>query len=166
MARFMHLQHPVLQRCAIQSQPTLFLTEMAERVKHDDGRTVENLVHMFLDEGLASEIGSIEDKDSVGALGTLEFKGWVVESLPNSLKHLNLDIRMSIEQLSYCCENSRRSVLVPHVVSSGVKANDLGAYFMRFLTTLWNILYVSIFRSLSCDDEEALNKLQDMDSQL
>ena len=74
--------------------------------------------------------------------------------------------RMSIEQLSYCCENSRRSVLVPHVVSSGVKANDLGAYFMRFLTTLWNILYVSIFRSLSCDDEEALNKLQDMDSQL
>lgn len=41
MARFMHLQHPVLQRCAIQSQPTLFLTEMSERVKHDDGRTVE-----------------------------------------------------------------------------------------------------------------------------
>lgn len=54
---------------------------------------IQNLVHMFLDEGLASEIGSIEDKDSVGALGTLEFKGWVVESLPNSLKHLNLDIR-------------------------------------------------------------------------
>ncbi|MCD9637913.1 hypothetical protein HAX54_021463 [Datura stramonium] len=53
---------------------------------------IQNLVHMFLDEGLASEIGPLEDKDSVGAIGTLEFfKGCILESLPNSLKHLTLD---------------------------------------------------------------------------
>ncbi|KAE8687709.1 transcription factor GTE7-like [Hibiscus syriacus] len=67
---------------------------------------VQNLVNLFLDEGHASEepsdqsqttddnseIGSIEDKDSVGILGNADFlKGWVIESLPSVLKHLKLD---------------------------------------------------------------------------
>ena len=51
-------------------------------------------------------------------------------------------------------------------MSSGVKANDLGAYFMRFLTTLRNIPSVSLFRSLGDDDEKAIKKLQAMESQL
>ncbi|KAK8568286.1 hypothetical protein V6N12_006840 [Hibiscus sabdariffa] len=67
---------------------------------------VQNLINLFLDEGHASEepsdqsqttdenseIGSIEDKDSVGIVGNADFlKGWVIESLPSVLKHLKLD---------------------------------------------------------------------------
>ncbi|XP_039040582.1 myb-binding protein 1A-like protein [Hibiscus syriacus] len=67
---------------------------------------VQNLVNLFLDEGLASEEpsdqsqttdensekGSIEDRDFVGILGNADFlKGWVIESLPSVLKHLKLD---------------------------------------------------------------------------
>ncbi|KAK4739853.1 hypothetical protein R3W88_003550 [Solanum pinnatisectum] len=73
-----------------------FLRELSERVKHDNVRTVEVIVALQKHSkgkfdyitrkktSLASEIGSIEDKDSVGAVGTLEiFKGWVIESLSN-----------------------------------------------------------------------------------
>ncbi|KAI8025671.1 rDNA transcriptional regulator pol5 [Camellia lanceoleosa] len=67
---------------------------------------IQNLMSMFLDEGHASEepsdqsqttddnseIGSIEDKDAVGAMGTSDFlKSWVIDSLPSVLKHLHLD---------------------------------------------------------------------------
>ncbi|KAG5526172.1 hypothetical protein RHGRI_032450 [Rhododendron griersonianum] len=67
---------------------------------------IQNLISMFLDEGHASEepsdqsqttddnseIGSIEDKDSVGTLGTSDFlKSWVIDSLPSVLKHVQLD---------------------------------------------------------------------------
>ncbi|PPD85152.1 hypothetical protein GOBAR_DD17922 [Gossypium barbadense] len=67
---------------------------------------VQNLINLFLDEGHASEepsdqsqttdenseIGSIEDKDSIGIMGNADFlKGWVIESLPSVLKHLKLD---------------------------------------------------------------------------
>ncbi|KAG5625345.1 hypothetical protein H5410_010563 [Solanum commersonii] len=71
-----------------------FLRELSERVKHGDVRTVEVIVALQKHSkgkfdyitrkkiSLASEIGSIEDKDSVGAVGTSEiFKGWVIESL-------------------------------------------------------------------------------------
>lgn len=67
---------------------------------------IESLTTMFLDEGHSSEepsdqsqttddnseIGSIEDKDAAGILGTTEFlKSWIIESLPAVLKHLKLD---------------------------------------------------------------------------
>ncbi|XVF44901.1 hypothetical protein PTKIN_Ptkin02bG0160600 [Pterospermum kingtungense] len=67
---------------------------------------VQNLINLFLDEAHASEepsdqsqttdenseIGSIEDKDSIGIVGNADFlKGWVIESLPSVLKHLKLD---------------------------------------------------------------------------
>ncbi|XP_042007069.1 myb-binding protein 1A-like protein [Salvia splendens] len=67
---------------------------------------IESLITMFLDEGQSSEepsdqiqttddnseIGSIEDKDAAGTLGTAEFlKSWVVESLPAVQKHLKLE---------------------------------------------------------------------------
>ncbi|MCD7451609.1 hypothetical protein HAX54_012871 [Datura stramonium] len=190
---------------------------------------IQNLVDMFLDEARASEepsdqsqttddnseIGSLEDKDSIAAVGTSDFlKGWVVESLPNSLKHLTLDTnarfrvqreilkflavqglfastlgtevtsfeleekfrwpksaissalcRMCIEQLQLLLSNAQKGE-GPQVVASGLEANDLGAYFMRFLTTLRNIPSVSLFRSLGDDDEEAIKKLQAMESQL
>ncbi|MCD9637912.1 hypothetical protein HAX54_021462 [Datura stramonium] len=67
---------------------------------------------------------------------------------------------MSVKQLQLLLSNE------PQVVSSGVEANDLGAYFMRSLTKLQNIPSVSVFRSLSIDDEEAFEKLQDMESLL
>lgn len=190
---------------------------------------IQNLVDMFLDEARASEepsdqsqttddnseIGSLEDKDSIGAVGTSDFlKRWVVESLTNSLKHLTLDTnakfrvqreilkflavqglfsstlgtevtsfeleekfrwpkspissalcRMCIEQLQLLLSNAQKGD-GPQVVTSGLEINDLGAYFMRFLTTLRNIPSVSLFRSLSDDDEEAIKKLQAMESQL
>ncbi|KAK4378537.1 hypothetical protein RND71_000399 [Anisodus tanguticus] len=190
---------------------------------------IHNLVDMFLDETHASEepsdqsqttddnseIGSLEDKDSIGAVGTPVFlKAWVVESLPNCLKHLTLDTnarfrvqreilkflavqglfsstlgtevtsfeleekfrwpksaissalcRTCIEQLQLLLSNAQKGE-GPQVVASGLEANDLGAYFMRFLTTLRNIPSVSLFRSLSDDDEEAIKKLQAMESQL
>ncbi|XP_059313830.1 rDNA transcriptional regulator pol5 isoform X1 [Lycium ferocissimum] len=190
---------------------------------------IQNLVDMFLDETHASEepsdqsqttddnseIGSLEDKDSIGALGTPDFlKAWVIESLPNCLKHLTLDTnarfrvqreilkflavqglfsstlgtevtsfeleekfrwpksaissalcRTCIEQLQLLLSNAQKGE-GPQVVASGLEANDLGAYFMRFLTTLRNIPSVSLFRSLSDDDEEAIKKLQSMESQL
>ncbi|PIN03112.1 putative MYB-binding protein [Handroanthus impetiginosus] len=67
---------------------------------------IQNLMTMFLDEGHSSEepsdqsqttddnseIGSIEDKDAIGTLGSSEFlKTWVLESLPSVSKHLKLD---------------------------------------------------------------------------
>ncbi|XVE49423.1 hypothetical protein DITRI_Ditri01bG0081300 [Diplodiscus trichospermus] len=66
----------------------------------------QNLINLFLDEGQASEepsdqsqttdenseIGSIEDKDSIAIVGNADFlKGWVIESLPSVLKHLKLE---------------------------------------------------------------------------
>ncbi|KAH6833125.1 DNA polymerase V family [Perilla frutescens var. hirtella] len=67
---------------------------------------IQSLITMFLDEGHLSEepsdqsqttddnseIGSIEDKDAAGTLGTTEFlKSWVVESFSAVLKHLKLN---------------------------------------------------------------------------
>ena len=70
---------------------------------------IQNLTSMFVDEGDAgdaseepsdqsqttddnSEIGSAEDKDSVGPLGNSDFlRSWVIDSLPSILKYLKLD---------------------------------------------------------------------------
>ncbi|KAK6156707.1 hypothetical protein DH2020_010955 [Rehmannia glutinosa] len=190
---------------------------------------IQNLITMFLDEGHSSEepsdqsqttddnseIGSIEDKDAIGALGTSEFlKSWVVESLPNVPKHLKLDqdarfrvqkevmkflavqglfssslgtevtsfelqekfrwpksaipnalCQMCIEQLQLLLANAQKGE-GPHAVASGLEANDLGSYFMRFLNILHNIPSVSLSRALNIDDEKAFKKLQAMESQL
>ncbi|KAK6156746.1 hypothetical protein DH2020_010994 [Rehmannia glutinosa] len=190
---------------------------------------IQNLITMFLDEGHSSEepsdqsqttddnseIGSIEDKDAIGALGTSEFlKSWVVESLPNVPKHLKLDqdarfrvqkevmkflavqglfssslgtevtsfelqekfrwpksaipnalCQMCIEQLQLLLANAQKGE-GPHAVASGLEANDLGSYFMRFLNILRNIPSVSLSRALNIDDEKAFKKLQAMESQL
>ncbi|XP_022763604.1 uncharacterized protein LOC111309052 isoform X2 [Durio zibethinus] len=190
---------------------------------------VQNLINLFLDEGHASEepsdqsqttdenseIGSIEDKDSIGIVGNADFlKGWVIESLPSVLKHLKLDpeakfrvqkeilkflavqglfsaslgnevtsfelqekfrwpkattssalCRMCIEQVQSLLANAQK-VEEPRSLANGLEPNDLGCYFMRFFSTLRNIPSVSLFRTLSDEDEQAVKKLQEMESKL
>lgn len=191
---------------------------------------IQNLINMFLDESNASEepsdqsqttddnseIGSIEDKDSMGTVGNSDFlKTWVVDSLPSVLRHLKITdpeakfrvqkevlkflavqglfssslgtevtsfelqekfrwpkaatssalCRMCIEQLQQLLANAQKGE-GPHAVASGLEANDLASYFMRFLCTLSNIPSVSLFRVLSNDDEKAFKKLQAVETQL
>ncbi|CAL5358197.1 unnamed protein product [Camellia sinensis] len=190
---------------------------------------IQNLVTLFLDEGHVSEepsdqsqttddnseIGSIEDKDSVGTMGSSDFlKSWVIDSLPSVLKHLQLDTeakfrvqkeilkilavqgifssslgtevtsfeleekfrwpkaatssalcRMCIEQIQLLLANAQKGE-GSHLVASSLETNDLGSYFMRFLTTMCNIPSVSLFRALSNEDEKAFKKLQEMETQL
>nr|GEW74633.1 myb-binding protein 1A-like protein [Tanacetum cinerariifolium] len=73
--------------------------------------------------------------------------------------------RMCIEQLQLLLANAQKGE-GPHAVASGLEANDLGSYFMRFLSVLCNIPSVSLFRSLSDEDEKAFKKLQEMETQL
>ncbi|XP_052191832.1 uncharacterized protein LOC127801057 isoform X2 [Diospyros lotus] len=190
---------------------------------------IQNLMNMFLDEGTASdepsdqsqttddnsEIGSMEDKDSVGTMVTSDFlKSWVVDSLPSILKHLQLDpeakfrlqkeilkflavqgifssslgtevtsfelqekfrwpksatsgalCRMCIEQVQSLLANAQKGE-GSHMGTSVLDTNDLGSYFMRFLGTLCNIPSVSLFRTLSSEDEKAFKKLQAMETRL
>ncbi|KAJ6905654.1 rDNA transcriptional regulator pol5-like [Populus alba x Populus x berolinensis] len=190
---------------------------------------IQNLMNMFVDEGNASEepsdqsqttddnseMGSVEDKDSNGAMENSDFlKTWVVESLPIILKHLKLEpeakfrvqkeilkflavqglfsaslgsevtsfelqekfkwpkaptssaiCRMCIEQIQSLLANAQK-IEGLRSLSSGLDHSDLGSYFMRFLSTLRNIPSVSLFRSLSDDDEKAFEKLQEMESRL
>ncbi|KAJ6671048.1 MYB-BINDING PROTEIN 1A FAMILY MEMBER [Salix viminalis] len=152
---------------------------------------IQNLMSMFVDEGNASEepsdqsqttddnseMGSVEDKDSNDFLKT-----WVVESLPSILKHLkagtrskvsgaegNFEVsscsRMCIEQIQSLLANAQK-IEGLHSLSSGLEHGDLGSYFMRFLSTLRNIPSVSLFRSLSDDDEKAFEKLHEMEIKL
>ncbi|KAM7474805.1 hypothetical protein LguiB_022048 [Lonicera macranthoides] len=73
--------------------------------------------------------------------------------------------RMCIEQLQQLLANAQKGE-GPHAVASGLEANDLASYFMRFLSTLSNIPSVSLFRVLSNDDEKAFKKLQAVETQL
>ncbi|KAD4179224.1 hypothetical protein E3N88_27815 [Mikania micrantha] len=73
--------------------------------------------------------------------------------------------RMCIEQLQLLLANAQKGE-GPHAVASGREANDLGSYFMRFFSILRNIPSVSLFRSLSDEDDKVLKKLQAMETQL
>ncbi|KAM0933020.1 putative DNA-directed DNA polymerase [Dioscorea sansibarensis] len=73
--------------------------------------------------------------------------------------------RMCIEQLMHLLEDAQKGE-VSHVLSSGLELNDLGSYFMCFLSTLCNIPSVSLYRTLNSEDEEAFKKLQKMESRL
>ncbi|KAJ6424507.1 hypothetical protein OIU84_025313 [Salix udensis] len=190
---------------------------------------IQNLMSMFVDEGHSSdepsdqsqttddnsEMGSVEDKDSIGAMANSDFlKSWVVESLPSILKHLKLEpeakfrvqkeilkflavqglfsaslgseitsfelqekfkwpkaatssaiCRMCIEQIQSLLANAHK-IEGLHSLASGLEQSDLGSYFMRFLSTLRNIPSVSLFRSLSDEDEKAFEKLQEMETRL
>ncbi|KAJ0077787.1 hypothetical protein Patl1_37204 [Pistacia atlantica] len=73
--------------------------------------------------------------------------------------------RMCIEQLQLLLANAQK-VENSRSFPNGLETNDLGSYFMRFLSTLRNIPSVSLFRSLTEDDEKALKKLQEMETRL
>lgn len=73
--------------------------------------------------------------------------------------------RVCIEQIQQLLANAQKGE-VAHGLASGLEPNDLGSYFMRFLGTLCNIPSVSLFRTLSSEDEKAFKKLQAMETQL
>ncbi|KAJ6409384.1 hypothetical protein OIU84_008977 [Salix udensis] len=73
--------------------------------------------------------------------------------------------RLCIEQIQSLLANAQK-IEGLHSMSSGLEHGDLGSYFMRFLSTLRNIPSVSLFRSLSDDDEKAFEKLQEMEIRL
>ncbi|PQQ19747.1 DNA polymerase V [Prunus yedoensis var. nudiflora] len=190
---------------------------------------IQNLLNMFVDESHASEepsdqsqttddnseIGSVEDKDSVGTVGNSDFlKTWIVESLPGILKNLKLDTeakfrvqkeilkflavqglftaslgteltsfelgekfrwpkaatssalcRICIEQLQLLLANAQKGE-GPRALPNCLEPNDLGSYFMRFLSTLCNIPSISLFRPLETQEEDTLKKIQGMETSL
>ncbi|KAF9609665.1 hypothetical protein IFM89_017844 [Coptis chinensis] len=190
---------------------------------------VQNLVSMFVEEGHEaeepsdqsqtmddnSEMGSTEDKSSVGTSGSPDFlKSWVIDSLPRVLKDPKLDLeakflvqkeimkflsvqglfsaslgievtsfvlqekfkwpkvatssdlrRVCVEQLQLLLANAQKGEVLRSVPPNG-EVNDLGSYFMRFLSTLCNIPSVSLFKPLSNEDEKAFKELQAMESRL
>ncbi|KAK3182701.1 hypothetical protein Dsin_029987 [Dipteronia sinensis] len=73
--------------------------------------------------------------------------------------------RMCIEHIQILLANAQK-VEGSHSLANGPEASDLGSYFMRFLSTLRNIPSVSLFRSLSDEDEKAFKKLQEMETKL
>lgn len=190
---------------------------------------IQNLLNMFVDESHASEepsdqsqttddnseIGSVEDKDSVGTMGNSDFlKTWIVESLPGILKNLKLDTeakfrvqkeilkflavqglftaslgteltsfelgekfrwpkaatssalcRICIEQLQLLLANAQKGE-GPRALPNCLEPNDLGSYFMRFLSTLCNIPSISLFWPLETEEEDTLKKIQGMETSL
>ncbi|KAJ8764735.1 hypothetical protein K2173_009123 [Erythroxylum novogranatense] len=162
-----------------------------------------------------SEIGSVEDKDSVGTTGNSDsLKIWIVESLPSILKYLKLNpeakFRVEKEILKFLavqglfsaslgsevtsfelqekfrwpkaptssavcriCIEQIQSLLATaqkfeasHLNAGSHDANDVGSYFMRFISTLRNIPSVSLFRPLNDEDEKAFKRLQKTESWL
>lgn len=73
--------------------------------------------------------------------------------------------RMCIEQLQLLLEEAQRGE-VSNIASGGPERNDLGSYLMCFLKTLCNIPSVSLYRTLSGRDQEAFDKLQEIESKL
>ncbi|KAI3931159.1 hypothetical protein MKX01_029349 [Papaver californicum] len=81
--------------------------------------------------------------------------------------------RLCIEQLQLLLANTQKGEasssqkgvdsLSPSSVS---ETNDLGLYFMRFLSTLCNIPSISIYRPLNEEDGKAFKKLQEMETHL
>ena len=61
-----------------------------------------------------------------------------------------------IEQLQSLLEDAQKDEALH--VGCDVKSNDLGFYFMRFINTVCNIPSVSLFRTLSSNDDDAFKK--------
>ncbi|KAF8749914.1 hypothetical protein HU200_012516 [Digitaria exilis] len=69
-----------------------------------------------------------------------------------------------IQQLQFLLEDAQKDEAL-HVASEA-KSNDLGFYFMRFINTVCNIPSVSLFRTLSSNDDNAFKKLLAIESML
>lgn len=61
-----------------------------------------------------------------------------------------------IEQLQSLLEDAQKDAALD--VGVDIKSNDLGFYFMRFINTVCNIPSVSLFRTLSSNDDNAFKK--------
>ncbi|KAF8013874.1 hypothetical protein BT93_I1667 [Corymbia citriodora subsp. variegata] len=73
--------------------------------------------------------------------------------------------RMCIEQLQLLLASAQKGDGSQASVNAA-EPSDLGSYFVRFLCTLRNIPSVSLFRTLSDDDEKAFKKLQATETRL
>lgn len=73
--------------------------------------------------------------------------------------------RMCIEQLQLLLANAQKGD-GSHSLPNGLEPNDLGSYFMRFLSTLRNIPSISLFRPLEDEEDNILKKLQAVETSL
>lgn len=73
--------------------------------------------------------------------------------------------RMCIDQIQSLLANAQKAE-GPRALATSLETIDLGSYFIRFFCTLRNIPSVSLFRSVSDDDEKALKSLQEMENKL
>ncbi|XP_077234059.1 DNA polymerase V family [Tasmannia lanceolata] len=73
--------------------------------------------------------------------------------------------RMCIEQLQLLLADAQKGE-GSQSVSNSFERNDLGSYFMCFLSTLCNIPSVSLFRQLSDEDDKAFKRLLVMESRM
>ncbi|KAG6480164.1 hypothetical protein ZIOFF_063642 [Zingiber officinale] len=71
---------------------------------------------------------------------------------------------MCIKQLQSLLEDAQKRE--NQYASTGTKFDDLGSYFMCFLSTLHNIPSVSLYRILTNEDEKAFKRLLKMESKL
>ncbi|KAB1206724.1 DNA polymerase V [Morella rubra] len=72
---------------------------------------------------------------------------------------------MCIEQLQLLLATAQKGE-GPRASVNGLEPNDLGSYFMRFLSTLRNIPSVSLFRNLSDSDKNTFEQLEEMENRL
>lgn len=73
--------------------------------------------------------------------------------------------RLCIEKLQFVLEDVQKGD-ASNLASSDAERNDLGSSFIRLINTLCSIPSVSLFRTLSAEDEEAFKKLQLVESKL
>lgn len=73
--------------------------------------------------------------------------------------------RMCIEQLQLLLANAQKGEGF-RSFPNALEPNDLGSYFMRFLSTLRNIPSISLFRPLEDEEENVLKKLQAVETSL
>lgn len=73
--------------------------------------------------------------------------------------------RICIEQLQQLLATAQKGE-GSRALANSPEPNDLGSYFMRFLSTLRNIPSISLFRPLEEEEEDVFKKLQAMETSL
>ncbi|KAJ8465662.1 hypothetical protein OPV22_028214 [Ensete ventricosum] len=128
----------------------------SEIVKHIEAKfRVQTEITKFLavqglfSASLGTEVTSFELQE--------KFK-WPKAAISSSL------CKMCIEQLQSLLEDAQRGE--SSHASTGIEFNDLGSYFVCLLNTLYNIPSVSLYRTLTSEDEKAFKKLLSMESRL
>lgn len=128
-------------------------SEMVRRIEEKFHVQTE-ILKFFAVQGLFSASLGIE----VTSFELQEKFKWPKNPISTSLR------KECIEQLQVLLEDAQKDEAL-HVPSE-VKSNDLGYYFMRFINTVCNIPSVSLFRTLSGNDDNAFKKLLAIESML